>query len=243
MSTGQVVWCLAVLTFAAFVQSVGGFGFALMAVPLSAIVIDLTTAVIAVSIASVINVTLLLWRTYTDIDRGLAWRFNLPSLFGMPLGIAVLVYVPQRELKVVLGVVIIVATLLLMRGVRRVTPRKWVEVLAGWISGVLATSTGTNGPPLVMAAQMRGLDADTFRATLSFTFVVSGPISLVFFAVAGRMSQAAIALALGSIPLIVLGQQLGLRVRPRVHGTTFERLVYVLLLLSGISVAGSGFFS
>jgi uncharacterized membrane protein YfcA len=94
-----------------------------------------------------------------------------------------------------------------------------------------------------MAAQMRGLDADTFRATLSFTFVVSGPISLVFFAVAGRMSQAAIALALGSIPLIVLGQQLGLRVRPRVHGTTFERLVYVLLLLSGISVAGSGFFS
>jgi uncharacterized membrane protein YfcA len=72
--------------------------------------------------------------------------------------------------------------------------------------------------------------------------VVSGPISLVFFAVAGRMSQAAIALALGSIPLIVLGQQLGLRVRPRVHGTTFERLVYVLLLLSGISVAGSGYF-
>ena len=51
MSTAAIVWCLGVMMLAALVQSVGGFGFALLAVPLAAIVIGLTTAVIAVSIA------------------------------------------------------------------------------------------------------------------------------------------------------------------------------------------------
>lgn len=44
MSTTAIVWVLAVMLFAALVQSVGGFGFALLAVPLAAIAIDLQTA-------------------------------------------------------------------------------------------------------------------------------------------------------------------------------------------------------
>ena len=44
----DIVWVLAVMMFAALVQSLGGFGFALLAVPLAALAIDLKVAVIAV---------------------------------------------------------------------------------------------------------------------------------------------------------------------------------------------------
>jgi len=240
MSAVDIAWCLLAMGLAAVVQSVSGFGFALMAVPLAAIAINLTTAVIAVSIASVINVSMLVLRNYKDIDRGLAVRFNVPALFGMPFGLVVLATVEQQRLKVVLGVLIIIATLALMRGAGSVAARAWIDVVAGAISGVLAASTGTNGPPLVLAAQMRKLSPDVFRATMSFTFVVSGPLSLIFFAFGGYFSWSVVWLAAGSIPLLIIGQVIGLRVRPLINGQQFARFVYLLLLLSGVSVGLSG---
>ena len=73
----------------------------------------------------------------------------------MPLGLVVLATIEQQQLKIVLGGLIILGTLALMRGAGGITARAWIDVMAGAISGVLAASTGTNGPPLVLAAQMR----------------------------------------------------------------------------------------
>ena len=240
MSPFDVAWVLGVMLFAAFVQSVGGFGFALMAVPLAALAIDLQTAVITVSLGSLFNVCILCWRTRLDIDRGLAKRFTVPALFGMPIGVAVLTLVEQRPLKVVLGAVIIVATGALMRGAANLTPRRWLEVLAGWLSGILSTATGTNGPPLVLALQMRRLTPDAFRATLAFTFMVSGAVSMAIFVVAQLVTGTEILLSATAIPLILCGQYLGTRAQVLIHGRRFDRLVYMLLLLSGVSVGLSG---
>lgn len=240
MQLTEVLWVLAVMLFAAFVQSVGGFGFSLMAVPLTALAIDLQTAVITVSLGSLFNVTILCWRTRRDIDRLLARRFNVPALLGMPIGLAVLTLMDQRPLKVVLGVVIIVATVALMRGAANIAPRAWIEILAGWLSGILSTATGTNGPPLVLATQMRGLSPDVFRATLAFTFTISGAVSMVIFVVAQLVTRNELLLAAAAIPLILCGQYLGTRAQTLFLGRRFDRLVYGLLLLSGASVGLSG---
>ena len=72
MSSAAVAWVLAVMLFAALVQSVGGFGFALLAVPLAAIGTELQTAVIVVGLGSLLNVVILSWRTRREIDRSLA---------------------------------------------------------------------------------------------------------------------------------------------------------------------------
>lgn len=240
MSGTDIVWVLAVMMFAAFVQSLGGFGFALLAVPLAALAIDLKVAVIAVSIGSLFNTAILSIRTRSDINRELAVRFNVPAIFGMPIGLAVLANVSQRPMKTVLGAIIIVATLALMRGTTNLKPRRGVEVLSGWLAGILSTATGTNGPPLVLAAQMRGLAPTTFRATLAFTFSISGTLSIILFAVSGLITRPAVWLAIAAIPLILVGQRVGLHLQSRVIGVRFDRLVYGLLLLSGVSVGASG---
>ena len=240
MSPYGIVWVSGVILAAAFVQSVGGFGFSLMAVPLAALAIDLDTAVITVSLGSLFNVTILFWQSRRDIDRALARRFNVSAIVGMPLGLAVLILVSQRPLKIALGASIIVATVGLMRGAGTIAPRRTYDVLAGWLSGVLSTATGTNGPPLVLAAQMRGLAPDAFRATLAFTFVVSGAVSMVLFVAAGLVGGGEVALAVGAIPLIICGQRLGMRAQPVFSGRRFGRLVYGLLFVSGLSVGISG---
>lgn len=239
---------LAVMFFAALVQAVGGFGFALMAVPLAAIAVDLELAVIAVSIGSLFNVTMLCVRTIRQVDREVAVRFNVAAFLGMPIGLAVLEFTPQRPLKISLGVVIVIATFALMRGSAglrtreggRPTPRRWIELAAGAISGVLSTATGTNGPPLVLALQMRKVSPEVFRATLAFTFAVSGAISMALFVGAGMVTRHAVFLAAMAVPLIVVGQRVGLQLQSQLSEKRFDRLVYVLLFVSGISVAASG---
>jgi uncharacterized membrane protein YfcA len=228
------------MLFAALVQSVGGFGFALLAVPLAAIGTELQTAVIVVGLGSLLNVVILSWRTRREIDRSLARRFNVPAVIGMPIGLAALTLVDQRPLKMALGIVIIVATVALLRGAANVAPRAWLEVLAGFASGILSTATGTNGPPLVLASQMRGLAPDAFRATLSFTFAVSGTISMVMFVAAGLVARDEIVLTVAGVPAILLGQRAGLRLQPVFSGRRFDTLVYGLLLVSGVSVGVSG---
>lgn len=240
VSTFVVTWVLAVMMFAAFVQSVGGFGFALMAVPLAALAVDLRIAVVTVSLGSLFNVCILYLRTRRNIDRELAKRFNLPALMGMPIGVAVLTLVDQRLLKVVLGSLIVVATMALMRGAANMTPRRWLELLAGFLSGILSTATGTNGPPLVLASQMRGLAPAAFRATLAFTFLVSGAVSMAIFVATGLVTVTELVLAAVAIPLILCGQYLGTRAQVVFHGRRFDLLVYALLLLSGVSVGLSG---
>jgi uncharacterized membrane protein YfcA len=240
VSSAAVAWVLAVMLFAALVQSVGGFGFALLAVPLAAIGTELQTAVIVVGLGSLLNVVILSWRTRREIDRSLARRFNVPAVIGMPIGLAALTLVDQRPLKMALGIVIIVATVALLRGAANVAPRAWLEVLAGFASGILSTATGTNGPPLVLASQMRGLAPDAFRATLSFTFAVSGTISMVMFVAAGLVARDEIVLTVAGVPAILLGQRAGLRLQPVFSGRRFDMLVYGLLLVSGVSVGVSG---
>lgn len=244
----DIVWVLAVMFFASFVQSIGGFGFALLAVPLAALIVDLELAVIAVSIGSLFNVIILSLRTRRDVNREVAVRFNVAALLGMPIGVYVLETTPQRPLKVALGAVIILATLALIEGTKRLqnlgsswpSPKRVVEITAGWISGVLSTATGTNGPPLVLALNLRRLQPDVFRATLAITFAVSGAVSMMFFVAFGMVTRQAVLLASAAVPLILAGQAIGLRVQPRLSEKRFDRLVYVLLLASGISVAMSG---
>jgi len=244
----DIVWVLAVMFFASFVQSIGGFGFALLAVPLAALIVDLELAVIAVSIGSLFNVIILSLRTRRDVNREVAVRFNVAALLGMPIGVYVLETTPQRPLKVALGAVIILATLALIEGTKRLqnlgsswpSPKRVVEITAGWISGVLSTATGTNGPPLVLALNLRRLQPHVFRATLAITFAVSGAVSMMFFVAFGMVTRQAVLLASAAVPLILAGQAIGLRVQPRLSEKRFDRLVYVLLLASGLSVAMSG---
>lgn len=240
MTTIQIVWCLAVFFAAAVVQSVGGFGFALFAVPLMALAIDLPLAVIAASIASLVNVVGLCIRSYRDIDWSATKRLNIPAIFGMPIGLYALVNVDEGSLKVALGLIIMLLIIVLLRTKSRPRHSSAVDVIAGFCSGVLATSTSTNGPPLVFAAQLRGLSPPIFRATMSASFVVQGSLSLLFFFAAGEVTRRALLLAVVGLPLVAIGQWLGVRVRPRVDGTRFTKLVYGLLALSALSVMWSG---
>ena len=105
----------------------------------------------------------------------------------------------------------------------------------GFVSGVLATSLSTNGPPLVFALQARQLSAASFRATISTIFALSNVGGLTLFIASGKVTREGIIGSAVTIPAMLLGQLLGFPFRKHVHGERFRWLVLVLLVAVSIS--------
>lgn len=241
MNASDAIVVIAAVFAASVIQTVSGFGFALLCVPLLTLAVDIHTAVV---ISTMAGLTILLWQAWNlrhDADPVLTRRLTLSALTGMPLGLFVFKVVSESALMRLLGIAVLVAVVLLARGLdlRRSSGR--LEAGAGFVSGVLATSLSTSGPPLVFALQARRLDPNRFRATISAVFGLSDLAATVFFVAAGEVTRRGIIGSLIALPAIPIGEAIGRPLRPRIGGEAFRRLVLVLLVAAAVRTITASF--
>jgi uncharacterized protein len=230
----QVATTVAVAFLSAMLQRASGFGFALFATPLLSFSMPVTLAVIVVSLVAFPAGLTNLYELRSHVDRYKVRWIVLWSLFGMPLGLLAHRYVSDRAMRVVLAAAVIVAALLLFSGARiRSHHAKRADAVAGFLSGVLNTSTGTNGPPLVAVLAGQDTAPDTFRANLAAIFTSSGVIAIALFAIDGLITQRSLVLFLAGLPMVFAGRYFGATVAKRLDAESFRRLVLGLLLATG----------
>lgn len=239
MTLGGALALAAIVAFAATVQGVTGFGFSLMAMPLLSVVLGAKDAVAAASIVGVTTAVLLVARTHRAVRRPVALRLLAGAVAGMPLGLAALITVPERGLRLVIAVTVLFFVAVIARGWRIRRGGAVLDLAAGFVSGMLNTSVGTNGPPLVLTLQARGLAPEPFRATISAVFVGSSVVGNVLLASAGRYTPEVFRAAAISLPALVAGAVVGDRLHRRFPPARFRALVLVLLVVS----AGSALVS
>lgn len=224
---------------AATAQYTAGFGFALLGVPLMALAIDTRAAVVIAVWLGLVTSTVQAVEGRRVIDRPVARRLVSGSLIGIPLGSTVFVLVPERALTAVLGVSVLVATLLLARGVELASPRRGPEWAAGIVSGALASSLSTNGPPLVAVLQARRYPIAVFRATINTVFAVANVLTLVAFVLTDELRLEQTWWSLVLLPLVGVGLVIGSRLRRHIDEGSARRLVLGLLGVAGLSAVVS----
>jgi uncharacterized membrane protein YfcA len=231
---------VAVAVFAAaFVQSISGFGFALLAVPLMTLQVGTKEAVVITTLLGA-GVTLYqAWHHRHHVDRPIARRMTIGAYIGMPLGFWVYVSVNEAVLRGMLGVAVLFAVVLLAININLTRAGPGLEVGAGFLSGVLNTSLSTNGPPLVFALQARQLPPDAFRGTLNTVFGLSNVLSITLFLVAGRVNHDGVMAAAIALPALFAGQLAGFPIRRHVAGDRFRVLVLGLLTLAAVTSIAS----
>lgn len=229
-------WAVTVTLFAVFViillasvaQTATGFGSALIAVPLLTLATGPRTAVVGGTLAGLV----LTWAITARNRRHAQWRVAgwllAAATLGMPLGLLVLRYTPDRVLTAVIALTALACTVLVWRRVRLATGRP-VVVVVGILTGVLTTATGTNGPPLVAAFQGMGYDARTFRATISAVFTGTGVLGVLGFLVAGQVTAEAARVGLVGLPATALGWWVGELIFRRFDEAAFRRAVLAAL--------------
>jgi uncharacterized membrane protein YfcA len=225
---------------AAFVQVVAGFGFALLAVPLMAVAIDPKVAVVVSTVLGIISTTAQAAQDRRHVEMPLARRLIGASLLGMPAGLVIFLTIDVRVLRIVLGVAVLGAVALIARHIDLSHAGRRLDYALGSLSGVLATSLSTNGPPLVFDLQARRLPPERFRATLSAVLAAVGIVSLVVFVAADQVDGRVVRAVVVGVPAIVVGYVLGRLLRPHVHPLMFHRLVLGLLTLAALSSLTSG---
>lgn len=233
-ATQLIVVAVAVLT-AAFVQVIAGFGFALLSMPIMTLAVPVKEAVVVSTLLGMLSTTWQAVHLREQAERPLVKRLVFGACVGMPLGLFVLTVVSDTSLRLVLGIAVLVATVLLVSPINFSAVHPSFDVGVGFVSGVLNTSLSTNGPPLVFGLQARRLDPAPFRATISVTFAICNIVSLFLFIVRGLVHADGLKAAAIALPAWAVGQGIGWPVRKHLHGDRFRRLVLALLFLAGVS--------
>jgi uncharacterized membrane protein YfcA len=231
-----------IICFAAFLQSISGFGFSLLAMPLLSIFVDVQDAVVIATLCGIFTNAVHLKKDLQLVDQAIARRISLSALIGMPLGVVVLSVFSATQMRAIIGAVIVVLVYLMMRNFVLKTENTTVDIFLGAFSGLLATSVSTNGPPLVFLLQSKQLDPWRLRATLAYVFTISGCASFIVLMIARKGSIEAFQYAILSFPAMYLGTVVGRKARHRVTQEAFQRLMYVLLLATGASTTLAAFF-
>ncbi len=227
-------WELAAVCGAVFLaagaQQLSGFGYALLAVPLLSLVIGTKDAVALASLSGLAGTGLMALRLRHRTDRPVVRRLLLGAFVGMPLGIVVLRRVPAAPLQVALSVVVLAAVALLASGFRLRSESPRTEVGAGFVSGMINTSIGVGGPPVVLVLQAAEHEQHTFRATTVSYFLVSNLVALPLFFASGVVSDSTWAAGILAVPAALLGTLAFERVAYRVRAEQFRVLVLTLLV-------------
>lgn len=221
-----------VICLAAFVQSTTGFGFALVAVPLLAAVAEPQRAVVSVTAASLLLSAWVGWRHRAALDREAVVGYTWTGLVGMPAGLLVLLVVPSSTLRIVVGVVVLLAVAGML--VRLRVSGRVGQVVAGLLGGALLTSTGMNGPPIVVGIDARGLPPARFRVTLQAIFGLQGIVAMGLFAASGLVDGAVGLLVVVSAVALPIGWGLGSLVFDRLSPSLFRGGVLAMLVLSAV---------
>jgi len=235
MTISALALVAVVVAVAATVQLAAGFGFGLAAVPLLSIPLDPHDAVVvALTLATVTNaVQAVTGRGHTDV--GVAGRMLLGAVVGLPVGLVVFLNASDRWLGALVGVAVLVAVVVIARGLDLRSTGPGLDVGAGFLAGTLTMSVGVNGPPLVFVLQARQFDQRRFRSTITTVFAVLDVISVVVFALSGDLAGDTLSAAGAAAPGLLVGALAGAALRRHLDAARFRRLVLVLLTVAAVS--------
>jgi uncharacterized membrane protein YfcA len=222
----------AIVLVAAFAQGITGFGFALVAAPLLAVVVGPQESVVALCLIALPMTAWSSVRHRRAACRGVAIRMVVAAATTAPAGVWLLSVLSDRVLQAVVGVVVLCLTLALIKGIRFSHRGRLLDLFAGACAGILSTSTGTNGPPLVIALQLQDISGHRLRATLAWVFSASGFVSLVLLSAAGSVDTHSLITAGTGWPFAFAGRQLGERVVGRLPARCVQGFVAILLFAS-----------
>jgi uncharacterized membrane protein YfcA len=175
-----VGFALAAILLGGILQSATGTGFAMLAAPVLTAVYDpkISVATLALLGPVVSALTLAERRRPEPIPRTTA-VLTLASIPGMAVGVLVLRHTPIDLLRILVALAVLAGTAVIARGVKI----RGSAAGPGFLSGVLATSTGLSGPPMVLYLLGHRARPAQVRDTLAAVFLITGLLTIAALAI------------------------------------------------------------
>ena len=229
-----------ILFVSTFIHSTLGFGQALIAMPLLAMVVELKSATPLVAFVLMTIAAVILLRNWRVVDLSAVWRLVLSSCLGIPVGLFLLKGIPEGLMKAFLGILVILFSLynladryLKIIDLNRVSGGSRIAYLFGFVAGIVGAAYNTSGLVITIYATLRNWSPDRFRSTLQSYFVFTGILILASHGLAGLWTPYVLRLYVTALPLVLVAIFLGGKLNRFIPQGQFDGYVNVGLLLMG----------
>lgn len=232
----QYVAIVSVALIGGLVRGFGGFGTALIIIPVLSVIIGPRAAVPAVTLALLVTTLQLIPATWPHVR----WReqrvLSLAGCLGVPVGVVVLIWIDPELLRRAISATTAASALFLMTGWRYSGgPSLPAAAAAGAFGGFLSGAASIGGPPVIaylLAGQ--GSPAQT-RASIVFYFAFTQVVSLTLFGLNGLLSINSLVVAVLIAPGLLIGTWFGSRLFRLSSERIFRWTALTLLLVVGLA--------
>jgi len=181
-------WAMLLILVAAMVRGYTGFGFAAVAITGLNLVWPPQISVPVIILLDLIGSLSLLGSAWPESDRGLIGRLSSGAMVGIPLGLTLLIQLPENLLKLAINSGVLLMTLLLIiRSHRAPCERFWLTRIAGGISGAFTAAASIGGLPIVCYLMGTPLDTRTQRASMVIFLAATDLVVLMLMAGSGLL--------------------------------------------------------
>ena len=225
---------LVVVVFgASILQAATGFGFAIIAIPFLLLLFETHDAIQLNIILCFLISLIMIYKIRKEINPAILKRLIKGSILGILPGLMLFIFLDVRPLKLLVSILLLSITILLVAKIYfRQSNKK--EFVVGVFSGLLTTSIGLPGPPLMIYFAGAKLDKATIRGTTLAYFVFVSFISLLLQFISYSISTDVWLATLWSLPFLLLGVFIGQRLYARLNQQVVHRIIYILLFLTGM---------
>lgn len=223
----------------ALVRGYTGFGASMFWVASLSLIYPPVSVVPTVLALEVLASLLLLPKVFGEVHwKSMRWLLA-STVATMPIGIALLSALPERQMRVVVAVSILAATIAVACGVKLAgRPGPVAALAAGSVSGVVNGSTGMGGPPAVLLYFSSTSPTEVGRATLIAYFLGTDAIGFALMAAYGLVNPLVLTHTAVFAPLALVGIAVGQRAFARTGGTGFRAIVLGVLILLSLAMLG-----
>ena len=239
-------WACAVVAvvFAGIAKAGFGGGVGMVATPLLALTVPVTTAA-ALMLPILMACDVFAVRRYQRCFDRRSFKLLLPGAFiGVGTGAFFFDHFhdAQRILQVGMGILALAFVLfqtmhvLLLNVLEKRRPSAVKGVFMGALSGFTSTLAHAGGPPVNIFLLAQKLPRDLFVGTTVIFFACLNVIKLVPYCGLGLLRMDILVTAVVLSPLCYVGVRLGIYLNRRFTKLWFDRTVYALLFLTGLQL-------
>jgi uncharacterized protein len=237
MTGMSLAWALGALVvfFASFVMGLTGFGIALIAMAFLPYLMEPVAAIVLLTIYAFVFSVAVVVQLRRDLTPRSLVDLVVGSVVGTAPGVWVLASIDASLLNRLIGAVLVVVVLLEARHVlpERLPGRGWA-LGAGFLAGLVGAAVGTPGPAVIVYAATQGWSPRTMKANIMGFFVVNQGLILLGYWWAGLLAPPVLRLTAALAVPALAGGLAGAAAFGRLDPVRFRRIVFALLLVSGL---------
>ncbi|MFH0818540.1 MAG: sulfite exporter TauE/SafE family protein [Patescibacteria group bacterium] len=238
----SIIICFFTTFLASATQSLVGFGFSLLAV---AILVNFYSVQLVVAVVLLFNliIDLVIWyRNRKIVQINKIFILFLASLFGMPIGVYILLIVNPDILKFFIGVIILLTAIAMIMGFKnKLKYKHQTAVFIGFLSGLLQGSVHVGGPPVALFFANQNMEKRIFRANIIAYFALLNIFTFLWFIYKGLINKEVIIMTGIFLPAVIIGLLLGIILHSKINENLFKKIILVIIALGGVSSILSAF--